>query len=137
LRLSQGAGTGAAGSQEADPVKTVTSWRGLAARLRDQAACRAQGRLLATMEKATGGGDRGRNQHGAWHRPSGVTGVSTLSDLGVSKNQSMKWQQLADVPEDEFEAAPADPERPSTTGIIEARTSGRPSARLPGRCPAP
>jgi hypothetical protein len=28
-----------------------------------------------------------------------------LSDLGISKDQSSKWQQLADVPEADFEAA--------------------------------
>jgi hypothetical protein len=64
------------------------------------------------MEKAKGGGDPGRNQHGAWHRSTGAT-AATLSDLGISRDQSSKWQQLVDVPEDQFEAAVAAPKNPS------------------------
>lgn len=42
-----------------------------------------------------------------------------LSDLGISKTQSSRWQALADVPADDFNAALRDPERrPSTAGII-------------------
>jgi hypothetical protein len=41
-----------------------------------------------------------------------------LADLGVSRDQSSKWQQLAAVPEEDFEAALAAPEKPSTRGII-------------------
>jgi hypothetical protein len=55
-----------------------------------------------------------------------VTGgksAATLSDLGISKNQSAKWQQLAAVPEDQFEAALVGPKKPTTTGINGPRTS--------------
>ena len=44
---------------------------------------------------------------------------AALSDLGISKDQSSRWQKLAAVPKDEFEAALAGPDKPSTTGIIE------------------
>jgi hypothetical protein len=41
-----------------------------------------------------------------------------FADLGISKDQSSRWQQLADVPEDQFEAALAGPEKPPTAGIV-------------------
>jgi hypothetical protein len=43
----------------------------------------------------------------------------TLPDLGISRDQSSKWQKLADVPEDQFEDALRDPvTKPSTASII-------------------
>lgn len=52
---------------------------------------------------------------------------TTLNDLGISRDQSSKWQQLADVPEDQFEAALAAPKKPSTTGILaEAKPKQKP-----------
>lgn len=53
-------------------------------------------------------------------RPRGST-AATLSELGVSKDQSSKWQQLAGVPEEEFEAALAGPDKPTTIGIIKPK----------------
>lgn len=47
----------------------------------------------------------------------------TLEDLGITRDQSSKWQQLAEIPEPEFEAALKDPEvKPSTAGILRAGT---------------
>ena len=53
------------------------------------------------MEKAKGAQGSGSNQHQV---RSHDTTAPTLSDLGVSKDQSSHWQQLAGVPDDEFEA---------------------------------
>lgn len=51
----------------------------------------------------------------------------TLADLGVSKRQTHQWRKVADVPEDQFEAALADPDRkPTTAGIIAAATPPEP-----------
>jgi hypothetical protein len=76
---------------------------------------RKAGQLLKAMEKAKGG------------RPSDKTGNTTLpvslQELGVSKRQSADWQKLADVPDEEFDAALADKTaRPTTNGIIRATT---------------
>ena len=66
---------------------------------------RKAGVLLKTMQRARG-------------RPSKEFREGTLSDLGISRKQSAKWQQLADVPESEFEAALASPKKPSTSSLV-------------------
>jgi hypothetical protein len=62
------------------------------------------------MEKAKGGPPFSVN-------PSPETrdwqGAPTLSDLGISYDQSSKWQRLAAVPEEQFEAALAGSEGPT------------------------
>jgi P27 family predicted phage terminase small subunit len=59
---------------------------------------RKVGQLLKTQEKA-----RGVLQRGAELPQSGdtTTGAKTLADMGISKDQSSRWQQLADVPDDQ------------------------------------
>jgi hypothetical protein len=47
------------------------------------------------------------------------TTFPTLTEIGISRDESSRWQQLADVPEDEFEQALAGSDKPSTNGIIE------------------
>ena len=49
----------------------------------------------------------------------------TLSDLGITKDQSSDWQKLGEVPEDEFEAALAGEDKPTTSGIINSAKEGR------------
>ena len=61
---------------------------------------RAAHRLGLAARGQAGGGDRRSD-----HRLHGATGDRhTLSDLGISKAQSSRWQQLAAVPEEQFEA---------------------------------
>jgi hypothetical protein len=75
---------------------------------------RKAGKLLRRMEKAKGSLRRGTTTLPREETP-------TLRDLNITKKQSSDWQKLADVPEQEFEAALADPTtKPTTSGIISA-----------------
>jgi len=72
---------------------------------------RKAGQLLAQMEKAKGAREPGTNRGST---PSGDTRASTLSDLGISYDQSSQWQKLGAVPDDEFDRAMEEAERPTT-----------------------
>jgi len=83
---------------------------------------RRAGELLRNMEqtreRATRGSDAFRGNQHAKVMSRHATSPS-LSSLGISRDQSSKWQKLAGVPEDQFEDALRDPEhKPSTAGIL-------------------
>jgi hypothetical protein len=78
---------------------------------------RKAGQLLKKMEKAKGVLKRGKNLPRG-HRA--TTGPKTLEQMGISKRQSKNWQALADVPNETFELALAQEEKPTTRGIIAA-----------------
>jgi hypothetical protein len=64
------------------------------------------------------GSDKAKNQHlsaGSATRP-----AQTLSDMGIKKDQSSKWQKMAAIPEKEREGYLAQPGIPSTEGMIRA-----------------
>jgi hypothetical protein len=91
-----------------------------AAAVRIEAQAKA-GELLGAMA------DRGERASG---RPSKVSAPSTLSDLGVSRDESSLWQQVAAVPEpvrgEYVEAASAVRREVSTAGLLkhaQARSS--------------
>ena len=67
------------------------------------------GGLLAGSDRAKGAATR-----------SGDTTPSKLSDMGVSKDQSSKWQKMASIPKEEREGYLAQPGIPSTEGMIRA-----------------
>ncbi len=63
-------------------------------------------------------GDNGGAHRGKQKSPSNNT--STLRDLGISYDQSSKWQRLAEIPEEKFNEALANPHViPSTDGVPE------------------
>jgi hypothetical protein len=70
---------------------------------------RKAGELLKQIEKHEGG----RQKNRSW-----FTRVSTLADLGITHDQSSKWQKLADVPKGDFEAALRGEHKPTTNGLI-------------------
>jgi hypothetical protein len=77
---------------------------------------RKAGQLLAQMEKNKGGGDRKSD-----HRSYGTTGdQQTLASLGISRDQSSQWQKLGAVPDNEFDQAMKEAERPTTNGMLRA-----------------
>ena len=76
---------------------------------------RKAGQLLHEIEKAKGGQPyQSGRAIGRAPKP--------LADMGISRNQSSRWQKLAAVPEDDFEAVLAGPDRPTTHGLITANT---------------
>ena len=87
--------------------------RAIEIRIRAERRC---GKLLARREKAKGG----RPPKNPSLNESGFDEPKTLNELGISESQSARWQKLAAVPGDEFEATFVKPEKPSTGGIIAA-----------------
>lgn len=90
---------------------------------------RRGGQLLTEM-KASGqrespGGDRRSKSDGATlkSKSDGATSKVMLSDLGVTRDQSSQWQQLAAIPEREFEAEVSKPgPKPTAHGLLANRT---------------
>ena len=73
---------------------------------------RRAGELLKETPKSKGGGDvRNHPSH-----PS--SGEKTLSDLGITYNQSSKWQKIANIPEEKFENYIEVEKELSTGGIL-------------------
>lgn len=58
----------------------------------------------------------------------GSTKLEQLQASGITRDQASKWQQLADVPEPDFEAALASPTKPSTNGILRQNKAERTQA---------
>lgn len=86
---------------------------------------RKAGALDKQREKAQGARGTGSNQHQQVGLRNGTP--PTLADLGISKRQMHDWRKLDDVPEEQFEAALADPHnKPTTAGIIREATAPSP-----------
>ena len=86
-------------------MNTDAERKACSVRLRAEKEC---GKQLAEM-----------NNHGGDRKSDSRSPNTTLKDIGISKDQSSKWQRLAQVPDDEFESALSDPDsKPSTASII-------------------
>jgi hypothetical protein len=55
-----------------------------------------------------------------------TTKSQKLAEAGISRDQASKWEQLANVPEAEFEAALAGPNKPSTAGVLRRNGEASP-----------
>ncbi len=66
---------------------------------------RRAGQMLAEMPKATGAEVRGRDSFGGHIVVPPKNDAKTLADLGVTKNESSRWQKLASVSDEQFEHA--------------------------------
>jgi hypothetical protein len=63
--------------------------------------------------------EQAENGQRATGRPEKLSQPATLSELGISRTQSSRWQGLADVPSEEFEGMLRDPAvKPTTNGIL-------------------
>ena len=51
-------------------------------------------------------------------RPKKGSSYRTLSELGITRNQSSQWQKLAEIPKEQFEEEMARPGKPNTSAII-------------------
>jgi len=79
---------------------------------------RRAGELLRDMDKAKGGNPQ------LLAADEGLDNPKTLSEMGLTYDQSSKWQKLADVPEDVFEEAINSPTGWTNTGNHAKPISG-------------
>lgn len=69
---------------------------------------RRAGQMLSEMPKATGAkGNPGGQGASVVRSHDGTAQTPTLSDIGVTKNESSRWQKLAAVSDEQFESAVA------------------------------
>ena len=88
---------------------------------------RQWGQLYRDSEKPTGGGDRKSEEYRSLQDVNTDSDESkTLSEMGVTGRQSMEWQGLADLSEDEFEGAIAtlhEEEQKPTVAKVQAHVA--------------
>lgn len=89
-----------------------------AANVRLRAERRA-GELLAELAREqTSGLKQGPLSNDATTGPSPF--AAALADTGMSRQTAHRYQQLASIPQDDFDAALAGPDKPSTSGLIRS-----------------
>jgi len=96
---------------------------------------RRAGELLREMpkNKGTQGAAKGRNSSGGHVVVPPEDTTSKLSDLGITKNESSRWQKLASMPEKEFEEKVT-----SLKSAMRAKTEGgSPKKSSPRSSPKP
>lgn len=106
-------------------MNTDAEMRAIEIRMRAE---RRSGELLKEMKD--NGERKGRGGTEAQMSRS-TTIAPKLSDLGITRDQSSQWQRLAEVPQEQFEAAFKAPTRPSTTGILAAAGKATAPPKIP------
>ena len=77
------------------------------------------GVLLKESVKAKGSDYGGKGLDGNPREPS-ITAPPTIESMGISKKQSSDWQKLAEIPDEVFELALADPiTKPTTSALVK------------------
>jgi hypothetical protein len=92
------------------------------------------GELLKVRTAAPRGGDRKSDEYQKSHEMTfdPTPHPESLQAIGVSKQQASQWRQLADVPDEVFEAAIADTDEPlSASRIIERHDAATQPAPVP------
>jgi len=79
---------------------------------------RRAGQLLQEMEKNKGARGSGSNQHEL--RSHDAT-APKLSELGINKSQSSRWQKLADIDDDAFEGVVAHAQHKASAAVDHAQ----------------
>lgn len=87
---------------------------------------RRAGELLAVTDR----GDAGRPAFIPGEKAATVAAISkyreAIDRAGINERTARRWQQLADVPESQFEDALRAPEKPSTNGILRRQKGEAP-----------
>ncbi len=100
-----------------DEVKDIRDRaRAIEIRIRAERRC---GELLAETERTQGK----RSDLVTSSQAEAKSFKDQRNEYGISRAQAERWQNLAEVPEEEFEATFARSEKPSTTGIINRGSS--------------
>ncbi|MCQ1550787.1 MAG: hypothetical protein NOF05_18710 [Candidatus Accumulibacter phosphatis] len=85
--------------------------------------------MLAEMPKAGGARVNGRDSLGGPIVVPPKNDAPTLSDLGITKNDSSRWQKLAAIDEEKFEAAVAAAK--DKAGEVTTAASRKPRCTMP------
>ena len=96
---------------------------------------RRVGQLLADMEKNPGARGNPGGRGAKIERSQDATTQPTLSDLGINKTQSSRWQQLAGLAEDAFEMVVTKAQHKASAAVDHARQPKPKSKPKPKRKP--
>jgi hypothetical protein len=90
---------------------------------------RRAGELLAEMEKNKGSRGQGRPSKGGNGERPPKDDAPKLSDLGVTKDQSSRWQKLAGLEDEEFEDVVTRARQSAANALDRARANSRPKPK--------
>ena len=116
---------------QADGLRAFAKKMGADTRKLDTIKIKAEriiGQQLKKQPKAKRPPGPGRGKVGIAAVPT-FTSAPRLADLGISKKESSRWQQLADIPDEKFETYIATASEVSTEGALKINASAHKKAR--------